>query len=729
MPAPSRRLVTAAVLGALALTLPGLPAVAAPSTSASAAVVAPDFTVEKTGGITQLSDTLQAEATGSVLYDSRSVGGALKANQSRTLDLFSGSPLTAPADATAVILNVTAVSSTSSGWLTVWPSDKTRPTASTLNFAPGTPTPNLAVVQLTASRQLKVMNGSGGTTHVLVSFRGWVRDNGGDQRPGSLTPTDATRVVDTRQTGPAVPAHGFRDVTVTGVGAPDGATAALLDVIAVKPTRAGYLIAHPSDTARPTSTALTYRIGGDRAALSLMRLSASGKVRVWNMSSAPVHLVIDSFGWVAAGDSSDTPAATAAISPVRVLDTRASTGPLSPASPFVQVPVPGDDKAQSDGRPSGVVLAITATAGTSGGHLDLDVGVSATALTPSIVNFGKGETVTNTTYVVVPTSGRLRLHASTGGSVHAIVDVVGLVRHRTEIAGRVVTEAGGDPVNPGLVALSPSGSYIADTAADGTYRATANTYGASNACGRVALPSGGPDPAYALACVGGNTAPTQMPVAVGAKVLAADIRVPRVGAASGLVTSPTGTSPSGANIVLRRTDNAYAVSVFASSNGRWTAPAVPVGTYVVTVNGVLGLAGETIDELPASIAPLTSAQQQQRLDNLVAAGAKTFTVTAGSTVGVDDASLLSPGVLKADVVDPDGSLANVTTTWRTETGYVVSTGTAVASSSRTLRPGSYTVCVTEGAVTVCSGGASTWQTATPVVVESGVTATTTLTLP
>jgi hypothetical protein len=117
MPAPSRRLVSAAVLGALALTLPGLPAVAAPSTPASAAVVAPDFTVEKTGGITQLSDTLQAEATGSVLYDSRSVGGALKANQSRTLDLFSGSPLTAPADATAVILNVTAVSAMSSASL------------------------------------------------------------------------------------------------------------------------------------------------------------------------------------------------------------------------------------------------------------------------------------------------------------------------------------------------------------------------------------------------------------------------------------------------------------------------------------------------------------------------------------------------------------------------------------------------------------------------------------
>jgi len=728
MSAPSRRAAVAAVLGALALALPGVPAVAAGGTSGIAAVTAPDFTVEKTGGITQLSDTLQVEATGGVLYDSRSVGEALKANQTRTLDLFSGTALTAPADATAVILNVTAVSPTSSGWLTVWPSDKTRPTASTLNFAPGTPTPNLAVVQLTASRQLKVMNGSSGTTHVLVSFRGWVRDNGGDPRPGSVTPTDATRVVDTRQTGPAVPAHGYRDVTVTGVGAPDGASAALLDVIAVKPTRAGYLIAHPSDTARPNTTALTYRVGGDRAGLSLMRLSANGKVRVWNMSAAPVHLVIDSFGWVAAGDSSDTPAATAAISPVRVLDTRA-TRPLSPSNSLVQIPVPGDDKGQNEGRPSGVVLAITVTAGTSAGYLDIDVDASTASLTPSIVNYGKGETVTNTTYVALPSSGRLWLHTNTAGSVQAIVDVVGLVRHRTEIAGRLVTEAGRDPVYPGLLTLSPSGGYVANTAADGTYRTTANTYGFSNACGRASLAAGGSDPTYALACVGGSVYPTAMPVAVGSKVLAADIQVPRVGAASGLVTSPTGTTPGGASVVMRRTDDAFAVRAVVGSNGRWSAPAVPVGTYVVTGSDLVGLVGETIDELPSTTTLLSAAQEKDRMTNLIAAGAKVLTVTPGATLAVDDASLLVPGSLKADVVDPDGVLANVTETWRTETGYVVSTGTAITSSTRRLRPGNYTLCVTEGATTVCSGGAATWQTATPVTVESDVTATTTLTLP
>ncbi len=434
MSAPSRRVIVVAVLGALALALPGLPALAAAGTAPAAAAAAPpDFVVEKTGGATQLSSDAVVENPGGVIYDSRETGlGPLKGRETRTLDLFSGLAITAPADATAVILNVTAVSPTSSGWLALWPSDRTRPAASTLNFAPGTPTPNLAVVQLTASRLLKVMNGSAGTTHVLVSFRGWVRDNGGVQRPGSLTPIEATRVIDTRQTGPAVPARGFRDVTVSGVGAPDGASAALLDIVAVGATRAGYLVAHPSDTARPNSTALTYRVGGDRAALSLMRLSATGKVRVWNMSSAPVHLVIDSFGWVTGGDSTQTPAATSALTPVRVLDTRASTGPLGSSTPAVEIPVPTDDQGAVGNRPSGVVLAITATAGTASGYLDIDVDGNTTldgaALTPSLVNFGRGETVTNTTYVTVPTRGRLLLRARTAGSVQAIVDVVGSVR-------------------------------------------------------------------------------------------------------------------------------------------------------------------------------------------------------------------------------------------------------------------------------------------------------------
>ncbi|MBM6399025.1 carboxypeptidase-like regulatory domain-containing protein [Phycicoccus sonneratiae] len=729
------RLVTVVGVAALAVLPAAAARAAAPSTAHPVAAVtaAPAPTVERTSGVTQLSDQATPEAPGTVLYDSRSQGGALRAKEVRSLDLLSGTPLTAPSDATAVILNVTAVSPSTAGWLTLWPADQSRPAASTLNFAPGTPTPNMAVVRLTGSRTLRVMNGSGGTTHVLVSFRGWVRSNSGQQRPGSLTPTDATRVLDTRLTGPAVPAYGYRDVTVTGVGAPSGASAALLDVVAVKPTRAGYLVAHPSDTARPATTALTYRVGGDRAALSLMRLSSGGAVRVWNMSSAPVHLVVDSFGWVAGGDDTGTPAVMSAQAPVRVLDTRPSIGALSPGHSSVEVPVPGDDQGSPGDRPSGVVLAITATAGTSGGHLDLDVDGNTTldpaALTPSIVNFGRGETVTNTTVVSVPTGGRLRLHSNTTGSVHAVVDVVGVVRPRTELNGRLVTEDGGAPVSPGAVTFGPSGSFVGRTAADGTYRVRTNTVYAVNACGRATTTQGATDPAYALACAGGTVYPTSMPLGVGVRVSAPDVLVPRVGSATGTVTVPLGSSVSGTSVVLRRTDDAYAVRITPNAAGQWTMPAVPVGDYLVSANAPFGLVGEVLDELPSDLGAGTASAQQARIDDLLAAGAQTLTVSAGAQSTPPEAQLLVPGSLTVDVTDPDGSYGNVTTTWRTASGYVALTITGSQTFTRSLRPGAYTVCATEGTATVCTGGASTWQEATPVTVESGATTVVPLSVP
>jgi hypothetical protein len=49
--------------------------------------------------------------------------------------------------------------------------------------------------------------------------------------------------------------------------------------------------------------------------------------------------------------------------------------------------------------------------------------------------------------------------------------------------------------------------------------------------------------------------------------------------------------------------------------------------------------------------------------------------------------------------------------------------------THTLRPGNWVLCATEGAVTRCSGGASTFAASTPVAVESGTTVTTTVTLP
>ena len=69
----------------------------------------------------------------------------LEAGQTMTLTV-------AGADAGAVALNVTAVSSTATSFLTVWPAGGPRPLASSLNMAPGGTVPNALVVATTGGR-------------------------------------------------------------------------------------------------------------------------------------------------------------------------------------------------------------------------------------------------------------------------------------------------------------------------------------------------------------------------------------------------------------------------------------------------------------------------------------------------------------------------------------------------------------------------------------------------
>jgi hypothetical protein len=57
-----------------------------------------------------------------------------------------------PLDATAVSFNATIVSPSGSSFLTVWPADQPRPTASSLNWVTGQPaTPNAATSALSAT--------------------------------------------------------------------------------------------------------------------------------------------------------------------------------------------------------------------------------------------------------------------------------------------------------------------------------------------------------------------------------------------------------------------------------------------------------------------------------------------------------------------------------------------------------------------------------------------------
>jgi hypothetical protein len=97
------------------------------------------------------------------------------------LDLVVGGRGGVPTDATAVVLNVTAVDPTAPTYLTLWPAGAPQPLASNLNPSPGAPpTPNLVTVGVGAGN-VSIFN-LAGNVHVLADVTGYYTAHDHDDR-------------------------------------------------------------------------------------------------------------------------------------------------------------------------------------------------------------------------------------------------------------------------------------------------------------------------------------------------------------------------------------------------------------------------------------------------------------------------------------------------------------------------------------------------------------------
>jgi Regulator of chromosome condensation (RCC1) repeat len=232
------------------------------------------------------------------LLDTRSPGGATidgnfaqagPLSSDTTVDLTvvgrGGVPATGVG---AVVLNVTALSPTAPGFVSVYPTGAARPDASNLNFATGTTVPNLVIARVGNGGQVTIYN-FGGTTGLLADIVGWVPL--GANQPDSnviVMPANSAQVIqggpDTGSATLSIPADhpvtpGQIAVVSTPVGpyygrvtSTAGTTAvteelALADVIPVM----DFSLVANGDTGQITSfTPAT------KAALTEMRVSARG---------------------------------------------------------------------------------------------------------------------------------------------------------------------------------------------------------------------------------------------------------------------------------------------------------------------------------------------------------------------------------------------------------------------------------------------------------------------
>ncbi|MCH7788883.1 MAG: DUF1501 domain-containing protein [Acidobacteria bacterium] len=78
-----------------------------------------------------------------------------------------------PANAGAVVCNVTSTQASARSYLTVWPAGAPKPHASNVNTIPGDDVPNLVIAKVGANGQISIYNHAG-TGHVIVDVMGWL---------------------------------------------------------------------------------------------------------------------------------------------------------------------------------------------------------------------------------------------------------------------------------------------------------------------------------------------------------------------------------------------------------------------------------------------------------------------------------------------------------------------------------------------------------------------------
>ncbi len=204
-----------------------------------------------------------------------------------------------PTNATGVVMNVTAASTSSASYLTVYPDGAARPTASNINWGgPTAAIPNLVYSPIGASGQVRLYN-SAGSTHLLADVVGWFGPTG-QFVYHSVQPK---RVVDTRTGIGGIGTAGFgpgvtRSPDVTGgtTTIPEAASGVVLNTTVTSTSGSSYLTVWPYGATRPTASNLNWVRGQTVPNLVSTKVGSGGRVSIYN-SAGGTHVLMDVLGW------------------------------------------------------------------------------------------------------------------------------------------------------------------------------------------------------------------------------------------------------------------------------------------------------------------------------------------------------------------------------------------------------------------------------------------------
>ncbi len=398
-------------------------------TSSSQAVPAP---VQMPGGFRAVHSIRLLDTRGNI-----GALGPVQPQHSVNVEVAGTSYEIPPNGVGAAVVNVTVTHTQSSGYLTAYPANTTRPTVSNVNFLKGQTVANLATVRVQDGK-ISIYNGSAGTVDIVVDIAGYYL-SGTAADPGAFQTLAPARVLDTRiglgANKAPVPAAGTLTLTVGGHGLvpASGVRAVVLTLTATRAASTGYVTAYPTGSTRPTASNLNFVAGATVPNMVTTAVSSTGKVSLYNGSSRSIDLIADVAGYYLAG-APTMGGAFVPITPTRYLDTRSKTGvqfgPLFGGNTAsVQVLYTGGTGSGHIGgvpldNVSAVATNVTTTGEQTGGYITaypLDVARDAV----STMNYAKATTRANAAITRVGTCGQISYYNGSGGSTGLIADASG----------------------------------------------------------------------------------------------------------------------------------------------------------------------------------------------------------------------------------------------------------------------------------------------------------------
>jgi hypothetical protein len=213
----------------------------------------------------------------------------------------------------AVVVSLTAIDASGSGFLTAYPAGRADPVASNVNFARGQETANSAIVPVGSNGAIDVY-ASAGAPNIAIDVEGYVTDASNPSIMGAVMVASPTpvRICDTRPGNPsglsgaalvncegkAMLAGSTMSIQATGLGGvPPDATAVIVNLTATDTTASSHLTAWATGSSRPLASPFNWEAGATRADLAIVPVGSGGRISIYNYAGSAA-VVVDVVGWL-----------------------------------------------------------------------------------------------------------------------------------------------------------------------------------------------------------------------------------------------------------------------------------------------------------------------------------------------------------------------------------------------------------------------------------------------